>query len=65
MIYESGEPQQTKELGEKPVPVPLYPSQILHWSDPGANPSLCIERLVANHLSYRTAILILLLSVIT
>jgi hypothetical protein len=35
--------------------VSLYPQQNRIWIDPGANPGLCGERPVANHLSHGTA----------
>jgi hypothetical protein len=43
---------KTEEFGEKSVPVPLCPPQVPTWTDPGANPGLCSERLATNHLSY-------------
>jgi hypothetical protein len=42
--------RETEELGEKPVPVPLFPLQI-----PGANPGLRGERPSTNDLSHGTA----------
>jgi hypothetical protein len=41
---------KTEKL-EKPVPVPLCPSQIPR-GDPGLNPDLRRERLASNHLSH-------------
>jgi hypothetical protein len=35
---------KTEVLGEKPVPVPLYPPQIPHGPTPGSKPGLCVER---------------------
>jgi hypothetical protein len=46
---------ENRQLGEKPVPVPLCPSQISHWTDPGSNPGLRGERPATNRLSHGTA----------
>jgi hypothetical protein len=42
---------KTEELGEKPVPVPLWPTQIPHGA---RTPGLCSERLAINRLSHGT-----------
>jgi hypothetical protein len=56
---------ENRQLGEKPVPVPLCPPQISHVLDLGLNPGLRGERPATNHLSHGTAfslqLLILLL----
>jgi hypothetical protein len=46
---------ENRQLGEKPVPVPLCPPQISHGLDPGSNPGLCGERPATNRLSHGTA----------
>jgi len=46
---------KTEELGEKPVPVPLWPPQIPHGMTLGANPGLRCERPATNRLSYGIA----------
>jgi hypothetical protein len=43
---------KTKELGKKPVPLPLCPPQ---RTNPGANPSLHSKSPATKHLSYGTA----------
>jgi hypothetical protein len=45
---------ETEELGEKPVPVPLYTTNPT-WIDPGANPGLRSQRPATNDLSHGTA----------
>jgi hypothetical protein len=46
---------ENRQLGEKPVPVPLCPLQILHGLDLGSNPGLRGERPATNRLSHGTA----------
>jgi hypothetical protein len=46
---------ENRQLGEKPVPVPLCPPQISHRLDLGSNPGLRGERLATNRLSHGTA----------
>jgi hypothetical protein len=46
---------ENRQLGEKPVPVPLYPPQISHGLDLGPNPGLRGERPATNRLSHGTA----------
>jgi hypothetical protein len=46
---------ENRQLGEKPVPVPLCPPQISHGLDLGSNPGLRGERPTTNRLSYGTA----------
>jgi hypothetical protein len=48
---------ENRQLGEKPVPVPLCPPQISHGLDPGSNPGLRVERPATNRLSHGTALL--------
>jgi hypothetical protein len=48
---------KTRELGNKPVPVPLCPTQIPHGL-PGANPGLCCERPATNRLSHSHSVTI-------
>jgi hypothetical protein len=45
---------ENRQLGEKPVPVPLCP-QISHGLDLGSNPGLRGERPATNRLSHGTA----------
>jgi hypothetical protein len=52
---------ENRQLGEKPVPVPLCPPQISHGLDLGPNPGLRGERPATNRLSHGTAIIIALL----
>jgi hypothetical protein len=47
---------KNRQLGEKPVPVPLCPPQISHGLDLGPNPGLRGERPATNRLSDGTAI---------
>jgi hypothetical protein len=47
--------RKTEALGEKPVPVPIFPPQIPHGLTPGLNPGLRRGKLATNHLSYGTA----------
>jgi hypothetical protein len=47
---------ENRQLGEKPVPVPLRPPQISHGLDLGSNPGLRGERPATNRLSHGTAI---------
>ena len=47
---------ENRQLGEKPVPVPLCPPQISHGLDLGSHPGLCGERPATNRLSHGTAI---------
>jgi hypothetical protein len=42
---------ENRQLGEKPVPVPLCPPQISHGLDLGSNPGLRGERPATNRLS--------------
>jgi hypothetical protein len=51
---------ENRQLGEKPVPVPLCPPQTPHGLDLGSNPGLRGERPATNHLSHGTAVLYLL-----
>jgi hypothetical protein len=44
--------QKTKELGEKPVPVPFCPPKIPHGLNPGAYPDLRCETPANNRLRY-------------
>jgi hypothetical protein len=46
---------KTEVLGEKPVSVPLCPTQIPHGLTTGSNPGLCGWRPAANRLSHGTA----------
>jgi hypothetical protein len=46
---------ENRQLGEKPVPVPLCPPQISHGLDLGSNPGLRGERPATNRLSHGTA----------
>jgi hypothetical protein len=46
---------ENRQLGEKPVPVPLFPPQISHGLDLGSNPGLRGERPATNRLSHGTA----------
>jgi hypothetical protein len=55
-IYEYG--VMVEKLVEKPVPVPLLTTKHPKWTDPGTNSGLCGERLVTNHLSHSTALLV-------
>ena len=48
---------KNRQLGEKPVPVPLCPPQISHGLDLGSNPGLRGERPATNRLSHGTALL--------
>jgi hypothetical protein len=43
---------ENRQLGEKPVPVPLCPPQISHGLDLGSNPGLRGERPATNRLSH-------------
>jgi hypothetical protein len=45
---------ENRQLGEKPVPVPLCPPQIPHGLDLGSNPGLRGERPATNRLSHGT-----------
>jgi hypothetical protein len=56
MIYSQG---KTEKLGEKPVPVPLYPPQIPRGLT-RTNPGLRGERLATSRLSHGTAHILLL-----
>jgi hypothetical protein len=47
---------ENRQLGEKPVPVPLCPPQISHRLDLGSNPGLRGGRPATNRLSHGTAI---------
>jgi hypothetical protein len=47
---------ENRQLGEKPVPVPLCPPQISHGLDLGSNPGLRGERPATNRLSHGTAL---------
>jgi hypothetical protein len=49
---------ENRQLGEKPVPVPLCPPQISHGLDPGSNPDLRGERPANNRLSHGTAVIV-------
>jgi hypothetical protein len=46
---------ENRQLGEKPVPVPLCPLQTPHGLTPGSNPGLRGERPATNRLSHGTA----------
>jgi hypothetical protein len=46
---------ENRQLGEKPVPVPLCPPQISHGLALGSNPGLRGERPATNRLSLGTA----------
>jgi hypothetical protein len=46
---------ETRQLGEKPVPVPLCTPQISYGLDLGSNPGLRDERPATNRLSHGTA----------
>jgi hypothetical protein len=46
---------ENRQLGEKPVPVPLCPPQISHGLDLGSNQGLRGERSATNRLSHGTA----------
>jgi hypothetical protein len=46
---------ENRQLGEKPVPVPLCPPQISHGLEVGSNPGLRGERPATNRLSHGTA----------
>jgi hypothetical protein len=48
---------ENRQLGEKPVPVPLCPPQISHGLDLGSNTGLRGERPATNRLSHGTALL--------
>jgi len=43
---------RTKVLGEKPVPLPLFPSTNLSWTDPELNLDLHRDKLATNILSH-------------
>ena len=47
---------ENRQLGEKPVPVPLCPPQISHGLELGSNPSLRGDRPATNRLSHGTAL---------
>jgi hypothetical protein len=47
---------ETRQLGEKPVPVPLCPPQTPTWTDPRSNPGFRSERPATNRLSHGTAL---------
>ena len=47
---------ENRQLGEKPVPVPLCPPKISHGLDPESNPGLRGERPATYRLSHGTAI---------
>jgi hypothetical protein len=47
---------ENRQLGEKPVPVPLCPPQISHGLDLGSNSGLRGERPATNRLSHGTAV---------
>jgi hypothetical protein len=47
---------ENRQLGAKPVPVPLCPPQISHGLDLGSNPGLRGERPATNRLSHGTAV---------
>jgi hypothetical protein len=47
--------RENRQLGEKPVPLPLCPPQISHGLDLGSNPGLRGERPATNRLSHGTA----------
>jgi hypothetical protein len=47
---------ENRQLGKKPVPVPLCPPQISHGLDLGPNPDLRGERPATNCLSHGTAV---------
>jgi hypothetical protein len=49
---------ENRQLGEKPVPVPLCPPQISHGLDPGSNSGLRGERPATNRLNHGTAFLV-------
>jgi hypothetical protein len=51
---------ETRELGAKPLPVPLRPPHPT-WTDLGTNPALLDERPAINRLSYDTAFRTLLM----
>jgi hypothetical protein len=51
---------ENRQLGEKPVPVPLCPPQISHGLDLGSNPGLRGERPATNRLSHGTAYIFVL-----
>jgi hypothetical protein len=46
---------ENRQLGEKPVPVPLCPPQISHGLDLGSNPGLRGERPATNSPRHGTA----------
>jgi hypothetical protein len=46
---------ENRQLGEKPLPVPLCSPQISHGLDMGSNPGLRGERPATNRLSHGTA----------
>ena len=46
---------ENRQLGEKPIPVPLCPPQISHGLDLRSNPGLRGERPATNRLSHGTA----------
>jgi hypothetical protein len=46
---------ENRQLGEKPVPVPLCPPQISHGLDLGSNPGLRGERPATSRLSHGKA----------
>jgi hypothetical protein len=54
---------ENRQLGEKPVPVPLCPPQISYGLDLGSNPGLRGERPANNRLSHGTTLKIVLVSV--
>jgi hypothetical protein len=54
---------ENRQLGEKPVPVPLCPPQISHGLDLGSNPGLRGERPTTNRLSHGTAQTIFILRI--
>jgi hypothetical protein len=56
---------KTEELGEKPVPVPLCPPQILNGLTWRANPDLRGERPTTNDLSHGTTVPHSLISILT
>jgi hypothetical protein len=55
---------ENRQLGEKPVTVPLCPPQISHGLDLGSNPGLRGERPATNRLNHGTAPISLLLNTV-
>jgi hypothetical protein len=46
---------ETEEIGEKPVPMTLFPLQIPHLTNSGPNPGLYGEKPATNRLNHGTA----------